>query len=211
MQCLHSRPVCLVPNTLHATCCFASPRRLQPQIPCISSANRCLSSRSNTETTTATTTATNTTPCTATPSFSSCALLSLPLWLLATPLPSLAMDAPSSEAAYDPSAGAEFFTTIAGVGYVGVVGFLLFRLLQRRAKRATSEVCTTWCCALMMATLHLPRTSLSLTMPCTCHTHLFSPHTSSHHTHLFPSHSDWQAPAAHPTVRRMSRQAPAHQ
>lgn len=60
----------------------------------------------------------------------------MPLFL-ATPFPALALDAP--DAPYDPTVGAEFFTSIAGVGYIGLVLFLLFRLLQRRAQRATSQ------------------------------------------------------------------------
>lgn len=58
------------------------------------------------------------------------------IFLWSEPLPALALD----DAAYDPTAGAELFTSFAGVGYIGLLMFLLFRLLQRRAQRATSQV-----------------------------------------------------------------------
>lgn len=63
------------------------------------------------------------------------------LLLATTPFPALALD----DAAYDPSKGAELFTSVAGVGYIGLVLFLLFRLLQRRAQRATSQARVTGC------------------------------------------------------------------
>lgn len=52
-------------------------------------------------------------------------------------LPSLAQE--DGLATYDPSAGAGAITSFTGVGYLALVAFFLFRLFQRRAKRATTE------------------------------------------------------------------------
>ncbi|GMH33511.1 hypothetical protein BSKO_01345 [Bryopsis sp. KO-2023] len=53
---------------------------------------------------------------------------------LIAPLPALA-----DGVSYNPAAGDEFLTNLTGVLYVGLVGYFLYRVLGRRAKRFTEE------------------------------------------------------------------------
>lgn len=45
----------------------------------------------------------------------------------------------AGEAGYDPSGGSEFLTNLTGVLYVGLVGYFLYRVFGRRAKRFREE------------------------------------------------------------------------
>jgi hypothetical protein len=46
----------------------------------------------------------------------------------------------AEDAMYSAAAQSEFLTNLAGVGYIILVGFFLYRVLTRRAKRFREEV-----------------------------------------------------------------------